>query len=538
MVVAHGEDEDIAALYAPQDHAGSGQLLAHQETMTEPHANASVNDKRNTIVQQSFRGSRGEQWSSLPDRQSVAFFKTFRIPLLLPSNFFGNDPTRYAIRENRIKPSEQYAKSIRVAHYLTLGSSTTDYQNWETCEGSCTVGDINANTNSTHSLQAAIAATWNESETLETLASSSDFGADILEPPEPAPPRPPRWKAADEAADKAHAKRAQVAKPVGDSEDCSMGEPAEPDLPPAAKRRPSSSLVGSPRRAPSRRASAVSAHVGWRSPIEQESTQPFPRAPSPHPGTRSVNEEDLAHVPSWVRASTPRDEHIRAEISLAAAYDNVSFEHRDLHHDTGQVTTLQSVIIGATVYPDAFDNTATHRKLIAQASDGTTRLMDASEVHHYPALSARETRVHAPATLRLPPITPELIKHLTVNDEHLKAVTDYAAELLSKLERRNAVDDKYTFECSLDTTNVTFTRTTDQTKQGILACAASSLIDLNNLLEPQAEAHEEPQDRAINTAMLEIPVGLSDAPSNIREAMRREDWPQWLEACHAELKTR
>jgi len=72
---------------------------------------------------------------------------------------------------------------------------------------------------------------------------------------------------------------------------------------------------------------------------------------------------------------------------------------------------------------------------------------------------------------------------------------------------------------------------------GTLSSAASSLVDLTSIPEPRAAAHEEPSDRAISKALMDIPVGLSDSPSNMREAQRRPDWDLWKEACLTEMNT-
>jgi len=63
------------------------------------------------------------------------------------------------------------------------------------------------------------------------------------------------------------------------------------------------------------------------------------------------------------------------------------------------------------------------------------------------------------------------------------------------------------------------------------------MVDLSLLPDTPVEAHIEPGDRAAAAAMLEIPAGLSDAPANIREALRRPDWEEWKAAIQAEMDT-
>jgi hypothetical protein len=66
---------------------------------------------------------------------------------------------------------------------------------------------------------------------------------------------------------------------------------------------------------------------------------------------------------------------------------------------------------------------------------------------------------------------------------------------------------------------------------------ASSMVDLDTMIAIPSEVHEEPGDRATTKALIQILPGLSDSPANLREAMRRPDWPEWKAACLEEMNT-
>jgi len=148
------------------------------------------------------------------------------------------------------------------------------------------------------------------------------------------------------------------------------------------------------------------------------------------------NVTEALHTLRWAEAPAPRAELARAEQALAAAYTNSSYEHYDLHRITGKVEPLHSVIVGATVYPDALDPTVVHHRLVAQANDGTTRLIGVSELAHHPASTETPSKVHAPTTLWLPKTASHREPRLKVTEKQLEVKLASAAGLSNLTHRQ------------------------------------------------------------------------------------------------------
>lgn len=387
------------------------------------------------------------------------------------------------------------------------------------------IGDINRE--GTHSLLSVMATTWPDTATVLQIAQNSDFHADLLDPPEPFPPRerapPPRSRKRESPA------------------------------------TPSTSPGRSPRSAAS--PAATNAAIAWTQPLEQP---PTPSSPAPdavprascltpsskeHHSDTSIAEPLHPAAPSAARRRLrlheeqappqPYSERRQAENTLAARYNSTSFEHRDLDTTTGRITTLYSTVVGAAVYPDELRPARTHTRLICQSSDGSSRLMHVSAVAQQPAANHGTARAqwepHVYTTLWLQGAT--TTERISCASSHLPEVEQCAAEITEALERCRITTDEYSCECSPVTGAVSLTRHASAWDEDSTALTASSLIDLDSILDISAEVHEEPQDRAATKALIQVLPGLSDAPTNLREAIRRPDWAEWKAACLEEMNT-
>ncbi|KAJ1466393.1 hypothetical protein T484DRAFT_1861754, partial [Baffinella frigidus] len=233
---------------------------------------------------------------------------------------------------------------------------------------------------------------------------------------------------------------------------------------------------------------------------------PPPRIRKAPPNVRQREASDARH----------RRTCIRSEQTMAAHYNSSTFEHRDINQQTGLVDTLHSVIIGAAVFPCQFNPNSTDHQA----------------------------------------------KSLRVSEEQTEAVDEYASSLHDAVTRLMLKDDDYALEYSPITASVTMAKpppaaTSDSPIYGDMPQLqppspelgprqpdgdthlrpGSSMVDLSLLPDTPTEAHVAPIDRAASSAMLEIPAGLSDAPANIREALRRPDWEEWKKAIQAEMDT-
>ena len=72
--------------------------------------------------------------SDLNDQGIRAYFETFRLELLLPPNWYPRDAQQYAIRGHWHSPKTACPKGAKNATFLTLGTSSSDFDNWEVGE--------------------------------------------------------------------------------------------------------------------------------------------------------------------------------------------------------------------------------------------------------------------------------------------------------------------------------------------------------------------------------------------------------------------
>ena len=140
--VPHANSEDAAALFSSNSAAGSGLVLPHQESLAASDTNASSSDHTSTPVRQGFLVYNHLNLSDLDDQGIRAFFETFRLALLLARNWYPGDKHQYAIRGHRHYPKTPYPKSAKNATFMTLGTSTSDFDIWEVGEGTGEIGEL------------------------------------------------------------------------------------------------------------------------------------------------------------------------------------------------------------------------------------------------------------------------------------------------------------------------------------------------------------------------------------------------------------
>ena len=109
----------------------------------------------------------------------------------------------------------------------------------------------------------------------------------------------------------------------------------------------------------------------------------------------------------------------------------------------------------------------------------------------------------------------------------------YSNTLEQAHERHHEDHDAYSFECNPITGAVTYaaagpvqvSEPTDAATSDRIHPKRSTLINDEPRPDPPVEAHVEPDDRSASKALQDVPHGLSDAPTNLKTATRRPDWP-------------
>jgi len=110
------------------------------------------------------------------------------------------------------------------------------------------------------------------------------------------------------------------------------------------------------------------------------------------------------------------------------------------------------------------------------------------------------------------------------------------------MKTHNESMDQWSFECNPVTGALTCSAALTGPSGDSMAAAGhfnrlpSSLTDESTSPDPPIEAHLEPKDRASSIALTDVPDGLSAAPTNHKEALRRPDWNLWKAACMLEMQ--
>ena len=135
-------------------------------------------------------------------------------------------------------------------------------------------------------------------------------------------------------------------------------------------------------------------------------------------------------------------------------------------------------------------------------------------------------------TLWISPSEPEKmgLQPLRCWPDHLAMAEEYSLRIMKALERHNQEVDGFSMECNHLTGAITCSilpvtaavNPIERAKKGIVHIF-STLINEETRPDPPVEAHVEPLDRNVGKALHDVPDGLSDAPTNLREAARRPD---------------
>ena len=157
-------------------------VLPHQETLSEGDTNASSSDRTNAPVRRGFRACRNLTISDLNDQGLRAYFETFRLALLLPRNWYPKDKNQYAIRGHRHAPKTPYPKSPKNATFFTLGTSSSDFDNWIVDRYTGQIGELEIN--GEKGLRAALLTIWDSDTTLSAISRTTDYATDHLDPPD------------------------------------------------------------------------------------------------------------------------------------------------------------------------------------------------------------------------------------------------------------------------------------------------------------------------------------------------------------------
>jgi hypothetical protein len=74
-------------------------------------------------------------------------------------------------------------------------------------------------------------------------------------------------------------------------------------------------------------------------------------------------------------------------------------EHRDVHEQTGLISTLYGSVIGATVYAGATPGSEDANRLILQSSDESTRLLEVNHMRCFGSTNQAPQNNHAQTSL-------------------------------------------------------------------------------------------------------------------------------------------
>ena len=114
-------------------------------------------------------------------------------------------------------------------------------------------------------------------------------------------------------------------------------------------------------------------------------------------------------------------------------------------------------------------------------------------------------------------------------------VEEYSTMLVLALQHHNTTHDEYSFECNPVTGAVVCAVAGPVAEPDPTHPRPSTLIDSEPRSDPPVDAHIEPEDRGASKALTDVPCGLSDAPTSLKEATRRPDWDLWKAACLEEM---
>ena len=192
------------------------------------------------------------------------------------------------------------------------------------------------------------------------------------------------------------------------------------------------------------------------------------------------------------------------------------------------------------MFPGHVPGQGDQSRIILQSSDGSSRLMEASPLRQCAAIALPEGVQHVTTTLWVAPADKENInpRSLRCHSAQVPMVEEYSNRLEKALEHHNQEVYSFLLECNNLTGAITCgilpiaaaVNPIERAKLGIVHIP-STLINEETRPDPAIEAHIEPQDRSAGAALQEVPDGLSDAPTNVREAARRPDWALWKAAC-------
>jgi hypothetical protein len=379
-----------------------------------------------------------------------------------------------------------------------------------------------------------LAETWSEDATIGEIGQTTDFAPDLLEPKEPFSRTPVKRKYAPfdvKPATTTSRSASPKSREVSRARSASPGKTGGPST-----RSRSKSKSKSPnrihRQSPATvRVKAQGIATGAQGTANVASTY----AQRQLPLDPTLDAEPSPKKP----AASPKSLQRRAAaIMLAEEYSNTSFKYIDNHQTTGNVETLTGTVVGATVFASTFARTPDQGRLIAQLSDGSARLMTPDQVAQSPTAPA-PTTAHCHTTLFTAPSAVNIMARWKCDPSQASAIEEYSTELMQAIKDNHVEIDEYSFECSPITGAVTMMREREEHDADMTTpLSASSLINHTDSREDApADAHIEPQDRAVEAAFLSIPAGLSDAPTNLKEAQRRPDWAEWKEACMIEMNT-
>jgi hypothetical protein len=254
------------------------------------------------------------------------------------------------------------------------------------------------------------------------------------------------------------------------------------------------------------------------SPLPKDSnTPPEPEIVSPdldelasmpdHVSVPPTNEPPITPEPPALnhRHSTFR-QRLQAGNAVALRYQNTSFTHVDENQLTGKVDTHTASVVGAAVFQDPIKLDQDRCRLLVQSTDGSSRLLPVSTIAHVPATTISRVK-HVFVTLWAPAATDPHSK-LVPDELQELAMENFSDELHDAIQRHHVTTDEYSFESHPLTESIKLTTTTP-TLLTASSTFASTLIDEPARPDAPTSAHEEPQDRAISAALLEIPVGLA-----------------------------
>ena len=101
-------------------------------------------------------------------------------PLILPRDWYPNDRNQYAIRGHRHDPKLPYPKSPKKATFFTLGTSSSDFDNWKVHKYTGQIGELEIN--GEKGVRTALLTIWDSDTTLTTISLTTDCATDLLDP--------------------------------------------------------------------------------------------------------------------------------------------------------------------------------------------------------------------------------------------------------------------------------------------------------------------------------------------------------------------